>query len=121
MTYNRRRFLETASAGVALLPARRSTLAKPVRASAGDTIVQERPHSSAEKMIRNVPSMVEADGALRFDFSDEIMVLDGGLQPFMLCTKAGTLIVQAQSPHSPFESPRMHYAYALWTTVSRDN
>jgi len=103
-----------------MLPTSKSARAVNVFTSAIDTLVQERPHTSAEKMIHNVPSMVEADGALRFDFSDERMVLDGGLQPFLLCTKAGTLVVQSQSPHPPFDSPRMHYAYATWTTVSRD-
>src|SRR5947209_18490536 len=69
---------------------------------------------------QNVPSMVEADGKLRFDFGEEHVVLDGGLQPFLFSTASGTLILQAQSPNPPFPSPRMHYAYAMTTSVSRD-
>jgi hypothetical protein len=68
----------------------------------------------------NLPSMVEADGRLRFDFGEERMVLDGGLQPFLFSTASGALIVQAQSPNPPYPSPRMHYQYAMTTAVSRD-
>ena len=69
---------------------------------------------------RNVPHMVEADGRLRFDFGEQRMICDGGLQPFMLCTKDGTLIVQVQAPHPPFDTSRMHYPFAMWTVISRD-
>ena len=71
-------------------------------------------------MIRNLPAMVEADGRLRLDFGDEQMVLDGGLQPSLLCTASGALVMQAQAPEKPFDSPRMHYPYAMSTVVSRD-
>ena len=40
--------------------------------------------------------MVEADGKLRLTFGEEKLVIPRGLQPSMLCTKTGTLIVQAQ-------------------------
>ena len=75
----------------------------------------------AGKPIQNLPTMVEADGKLRFDFGEEQMVLDGGLQPFLFCTASGALILQAQSPNPPYASPRMHYSYAMTTAVSRDN
>lgn len=77
-------------------------------------------HVSPEKMMHNRPSMVEADGKLRFDFGEENMVLDGGLQPFLQVTSTGALIMQAQSPDKPFDSPRMHYNAAMSTVVSRD-
>lgn len=69
----------------------------------------------------NLPHMVEADGRLRLDFTEERLVLAGGLQPSMLCTKSGTIILQAQLPQKPFPSQRMHYPSALGTVVSRDN
>jgi hypothetical protein len=65
--------------------------------------------------------MVEADGHLRLDFAEERLVLAGGLQPSMLVTKSGTIIVQAQLPEKPFPTERMHYPSALGTVVSRDN
>jgi BNR/Asp-box repeat len=64
--------------------------------------------------------MVDADGRLQLDFGEERMVLDGGLQPSMLCTASGTLIVQAQLPDKPVPTPRMHYPSAVATVVSRD-
>ncbi len=134
MPTSRRAFLKSAAATAALPlaasaraattpnanpSAPTSTAATPPRADG--PIVQEKPHVSPDKLPRNVAHMVDADGRLRFDFGEERMILDGGLQPFLLCTKAGTLVLQAQSPHPPFPSPRMHYPYAMWTTVSRDS
>jgi hypothetical protein len=68
----------------------------------------------------NIPSMVEADGRLRLDFGEERMVLPRGLQPSLLCTRSGTLVVQAQVPEKPFPSKRMTYFSAMSTVVSRD-
>src|SRR5581483_2502360 len=73
------------------------------------------------KSPANLPSMVEADGRLRFDFSAERLALAGGLQPSMLVTKSGAIILQAQLPQKPFPTARMHYPYAMGTVVSRDN
>ena len=75
---------------------------------------------SAPELIVNHPSMVEADGRLRLDFGSEGMVLDGGLQPSMLCSSSGTLIVQAQMPQESPPGGRMHYPYQLATVISRD-
>ena len=69
----------------------------------------------------NIPEMVEADGTLRLDFGDEILVLPRGLQPSLLRTASGVLIVQAQIPEKPFPSARMHYPSALETRISRDD
>lgn len=124
MHSTRRHFLQTASTAAAALPFLASTRAAtphpPAAASTDGTLLQEKPFISRDRAQPNRPHMVEADGKLRFDYGEERMILDGGLQPFLLCTKAGTLIMQAQSPHPPFKSSRMHYPYAMWTTVSRD-
>lgn len=69
----------------------------------------------------NVPEILLADGTLRSDFREEIRVLPGGLQPSLLCTKTGALIVQAQVPRKPFPSKRMVYPSATETRISRDN
>jgi hypothetical protein len=66
-------------------------------------------------MLPNLPTMIEADGRLRLDFGPEQCVLAGGLQPSMLCTRSGAIILQAQLPEKPFPSTRMHYPYALGT------
>src|SRR5688500_6676757 len=127
MPPTRRHFLQTAIAAATVLPfaapsARAANAASSSSAapSADGTLPQEKTHTSPEKLARNHAHMVEADGRLRCDFGEERMIMDGGLQPFLLCTKAGTLVLQAQSPNPPFPSSRMHYSYAMWTTVSRD-
>jgi len=69
----------------------------------------------------NIPEMIEADGRLRLSFGEEQMVLPGGLQPSLLCTASGALVVQAQVPVKPFPSKRIAYLSAMETRVSRDN
>lgn len=68
----------------------------------------------------NTPEMVEADGRLRLSFGDETMVIPKGLQPYMLVTKTGAIVVQAQLPEKPFPSNRMTYNSAMGTVISRD-
>jgi hypothetical protein len=68
----------------------------------------------------NVPEMLEADGHLRLDFGPEIMVLPRGLQPSLLCTTSGTLVVQAQIPEKSLPSNRQVYPSAMETRISRD-
>src|SRR5215475_2654159 len=69
----------------------------------------------------NIPEMIEADGKLRLIFGEEKLVIPRGLQPAMLCTKSGTLIVQAQIPEKSLPSSRMAYPSALETWISRDD
>lgn len=92
-------------------------------------VVADEPKSTAPargapavpaKGPHNLPSMVEADGRLRLRFGEERLVLPRGLQPSLLCTRTGTLVVQAQVPDKPFPSDRMTYPWAMSTVVSRD-
>ena len=78
------------------------------------------PANPSPRHPANFPSMLEADGALRFAFADEHLVLEGGLQPSLLVTKTGALIVQGQIPEKPVPTARMHYPSAVRTVVSRD-
>ena len=71
--------------------------------------------------VPNYPSMVAADGQLRFKFGEERMVLPRGLQPSLLRTRSGALVVQAQVPEKPAPSSRMVYPSALETRISRDS
>src|SRR5689334_18220646 len=68
----------------------------------------------------NVPAVVQSDPRVRIDFGEERLVLAKGLQPSMLCTKTGALIVQAQAPRKPLPSARITYPSAMDTVVSRD-
>ena len=68
----------------------------------------------------NTPEVIQADERLRVTFGEPHRVVARGLQPSMLCTRSGTLVVQAQVPEKPFPSKRISYPYALSTVVSRD-
>ncbi|MGZ4975335.1 MAG: sialidase family protein, partial [Limisphaerales bacterium] len=69
----------------------------------------------------NYPSMVDADGSLQFKFGDERLVLPRGLQPSLLRTTSGALVVQGQVPEKPQPTSRMVYPSAMETRISRDN
>ena len=49
----------------------------------------------------NRPSMVEADGSLRFEYGEENQIINWGLQPWMVCTASGALIIQSHVPEKP--------------------
>src|SRR5262245_40053082 len=78
------------------------------------------PPSTATAIQHNVPETLVSDPRLRVQFGEERMVLDDGLQPSMLCTKSGTLVVQSQLSTKPHPQQRIFYPYALETVISRD-
>jgi hypothetical protein len=69
---------------------------------------------------KNEPKLILSDGKLRLNFGEQRVVLPRGLQPSLLCTRSGTLILQAQVPEKPFPAKRIAYPYAMCTRVSRD-
>src|SRR5262249_54010964 len=69
---------------------------------------------------KNEPKVILTDDKLKLSFGEERVIVPGGLQPSLLCTQAGTLIVQAQLPEKPFPAKRISYPYALGTRISRD-
>ncbi|MDB6025835.1 MAG: exo-alpha-sialidase [Verrucomicrobiales bacterium] len=88
--------------------------------AAEPNIITNAPTGSIE-LRRNIPEMIEADGHLRFSFGEERMVLPRGLQPSLLRTASGALVLQAQVPEKPFPTSRMVYPWAMETRVSRDD
>ncbi|RRB00954.1 sialidase family protein [Larkinella rosea] len=105
-------------------PSRRNFLQKTALLTALTPTQLLRPAAEATQSATvggNVPEMVEADGRLRLSFGDEKVIVPKGLQPFMLVTKTGAIVVQAQLPEKPFPSPRMHYERAMGTYISRDD
>src|ERR1700753_3251579 len=66
------------------------------------------------------PEVLETDGQLRVEFGEERVVLPRGLQPSMLVTQSGSIILQGQVPEKSFPSARMAYPWAMSTRVSRD-
>jgi hypothetical protein len=69
----------------------------------------------------NTPITLVKDNKISFEFGEERMVIPDGLQPSMLSTKAGTLIVQSQNSKKPIPQERIFYPYAMTTVISRDN
>lgn len=80
----------------------------------------DEPVAAPPEAKPNKPELIQSDGTVRLTFGDERVVLPRGLQPSLLCTRSGTLILQAQVPEKPFPSRRMAYFSAMCTRVSRD-
>jgi len=80
---------------------------------------QDAEKSPAE-LRRNTPELIESEGRLRFTFGKELLVLPRGLQPSLLRTASGALVLQAQVPEKTFPTDRMVYFNAMETRVSRD-
>lgn len=109
---SRRRFLRQSSLMIGSLP-----LAAPAwKAWAAAPLDTGTP----SKPVHNTPKIVQADNRVRLSYGDEKLVLDDGLQPSMLCTRKGTLVVQAQISQRSAPQQRMIYPYALSTVVSTD-
>lgn len=68
----------------------------------------------------NQVEVLHVDPRLHVTAGWERIVLPGGLQPSLLISREGTLIVQAQLPRKPFPAERICYPSALGTMVSRD-
>lgn len=69
------------------------------------------------------PSRVEtlrADARVTVQAGEERLVMPGGLQPSMVCTAGGALVVQAQTTEKPHHTQRISYPSAIDTMVSRD-
>lgn len=75
---------------------------------------------TAATILHNAPATLLNDPRVSLQFGEERMILDDGLQPSMLCTQAGTLVVQSQLSKKPHPQQRIFYPYALETVVSRD-
>lgn len=64
--------------------------------------------------------VLKADPRLNLHVGPERLVMAEGLQPSMICTAQGTLIVQAQLTAKPLPAKRIAYPSAIMTVVSRD-
>ena len=104
---SRRKFLQQASLLAAGMSLKFNGIAMPVRYPFTD-------------IARNTPQVILQDKRLQISYDDERMVMDKGLQPSLLCTRKGNLIMQAQLPQKPLPQERMFYPSALKTMVSRD-
>jgi len=71
-------------------------------------------------LVHNSPSLIATDHALELSYGPEQMILPDGLQPTLLHTRSGTLVVQGQLSSKPLPTSRMHYPSELATVISRD-
>lgn len=108
---SRRKFLQTGSVFVAGM-----TLTRVTGFGAGANLFPAPPRTAT-----NTPEVILNDPRVKLRFARERMVLPEGLQPFMLCTGQGTLVVQGQLPKKPYPQKRIYYPSAIQTTISRNN
>src|ERR1700712_4698763 len=66
---------------------------------------------AASKPIHNTPLTLQTDRRVKLSYDEERLVMDDGLQPSMLCTRDGTLIMQAQISKKASGHKRMFYPY----------
>ena len=67
------------------------------------------------------PEVLLADARVHAAFGEQRLVLAGGLQPYLLGTSTGALMMQSQLPDvKPFPTKRISYQYAMGTVVSHD-
>ena len=69
----------------------------------------------------NTPAAILSDPRVHVKFGPEQLVIPGGLQPSVLYTRTGTIVVQSQLPKPSLPSHRQAYASALGTAVSHDH
>ena len=72
------------------------------------------------QVVHSETIVLRADPRLMVHIGTERLVMANGLQPSMICTAQGTLIVQAQLTDKPQPSKRISYPAAIKTVVSRD-
>lgn len=93
-------------------------LAAPARAD--EAPVPKTPPPIVVPPARNVPQAILTDARVQVVAAPEALVIAGGLQPSMLYTREGTLVVQSQLPYASFPSDRYVSRWAMGTVVSRD-
>lgn len=76
--------------------------------------------ASSHDIIDPKIETILANPKVKLKFGDENMVLSRGVAPFMVSTKAGTLIVQGSMPQKALPQKRIFFPYAIATVVSRD-
>ncbi|MBL4575471.1 MAG: hypothetical protein JKY51_05130, partial [Opitutaceae bacterium] len=73
------------------------------------------------KIIRNNLIELKGDARLKLIPQEEIMAVNGGLQPFSVITSEGTLLTQVQMPEQSHPSDRIHFWCMISSYISRDS
>ncbi len=72
-------------------------------------------------VANNHPEVILADPRVKVSFGPEQLVIKGGLQPSMVITKTGALVVQSQLPEHSIPVRRQSSHWAFGTVISRDS
>lgn len=86
---------------------------------AGSLMAEPNPLGSGYH-AKNVPEAILNDPRVHLEFGDEKLVLEDGLQPSMLITRTGAMLVQSQISEKSFPSDRYSSHWAMGTVISRD-
>ena len=70
---------------------------------------------------KNTPEVLLANPRVHLAFGDEILVIDDGLQPSMVITKTGAMVVQSQTSRPSIPSARYVSHWLMRTVISRDD
>lgn len=68
----------------------------------------------------NHPQVILADPRVEVIAGPEHVVIQGGLQPSMVITRTGAIVVQSQLPEHPHKVERQSSHWAMGTVISRD-
>jgi hypothetical protein len=69
---------------------------------------------------KNIPGVLLTDPRVQLSFGDEQLVLEDGLQPSMVITRTGTIVVQSHLSEESFPAKRYASHSAMGTVISRD-
>jgi hypothetical protein len=69
---------------------------------------------------KNIPEVLVNDPRVHLTFGDEKLVLEDGLQPSMVITRTGAILVQSQTSRHSVPAKRYASHWAMGTVISRD-
>ena len=70
---------------------------------------------------KNMPKAILVDPRVHLTFGDEKLVIDDGLQPSLVITRTGALVVQSQISASSIPGKRFGSHWAMRTVISRND
>ena len=69
----------------------------------------------------NTPEVLLADPRVNITFGEEKLVIEDGLQPSMVITRTGAILVQSQTSRKSVPTGRYASRWAMGTVISRDD
>lgn len=85
------------------------------------SLFAEAPSLGSGYHAKNTPEVLLANPRVHVSFGDEKLVLEDGLQPSMVITRTGAIVVQSQISQKSFPAERYASHWAMGTVISRDD